>query len=320
MNYNLLRDPMKQSIVVFIVAGLILTSCLSSNKAAAIVPDDKLAEIQARDTLIIATDADYVPQSKLLLDVLPNPETKCEPSQYTANQFTGFDADVAVEIARRLGVEACFVTPPWSQLVAGNWGDNWDAHVGSVAITSDRMKVLYFSQPYYATPTVILIHKENSNFNIPEDLSGKRIGVCAGCTFEEYLQGTLQIPGEKIDYRIQNPQIIAYENEDPAIEALSLGDGVKLDAVITILPKALAAIDAGRPVRMLDGPLLFAYASVTLDRSSGRDSTRLLNEITKIIQEMHRDGMLKKLSIEYQGLDLTQEASRFDLNSIKQAP
>jgi polar amino acid transport system substrate-binding protein len=252
--------------------------------------------------------------------VLPSPDTKCESSQYTANQFTGFDADVAVEIARRLGVEACFVTPPWSQLVAGNWGDNWDVHVGSVAITDERMKVLYFSQPYYATPTVILVHKENSTFNRPEDLSGKRIGVCAGCTFEEYLQGTLQIPGEKIDYRIRNPQIIAYENEDPAIEALSVGDGVKLDAVITILPKALAAIEAGRAVRMLDGPLLFAYASVTIDRSSGRDPTRLLNEITKIIQEMHRDGTLKNMSIKYQGRDLTQEASQFDLASIKQAP
>jgi polar amino acid transport system substrate-binding protein len=311
---------MKQSIVVFVAAALILTSCFSSNKVAVIVPEDKLAEIQARDTLVIATDADYVPQSKLLPDVLPNPDTKCESSQYTSNQFTGFDADVAVEIARQLGVEACFVTPPWSQLVAGNWGDNWDVHVGSVAITYERMKVLYFSQPYYATPTVILVHKDNSSFNRPEDLSGKRIGVCAGCTFEEYLQGTLQIPGEKVEYRIRNPQIVAYENEDPAIEALSLGDGVKLDAVMTILPKALAAINAGKPVRMLDRPLLFAYASVTLDRSSGRDPTRLLNEITKIIQNMHRDGVLKKMSIEYQGLDLTEEASQFDLTSLKQAP
>ena len=306
--------------IAFFVTGLILASCIPSPKVTVATPDDKLTEIQARGTLVIATDADYMPQSRLLQDVPPAPGTKCEPLQYTANQLTGFDVAVAVEIAGRLQVEPCFVTPPWSQLIAGNWGDNWDIHVGSVGITEERLQNLYFSQPYYATPIVILLHQANASFQSAEDLSGKRIGVCAGCTFESYLRGTLMLPGQTLQFRIQHPRIIAYQNEDPAIEHLSRGDGIELDAVITILPKALEAIGSGKPVRMLDGPLLFAYASVTLDRSNGRDPTRLLNEITKIIQEMHRNGTLKRISIEYQGLDLTQEASRFDLTSIKQAP
>jgi ABC-type amino acid transport substrate-binding protein len=204
--------------------------------------------------------------------------------------------------------------------VAGSWGDNWDIHVGSVAMTYERMKVLYFSQPYYVTPTVILIHKQNSNFRTPEDLSGKHIGVCAGCTFESYLLGTLRIPGQKIEYRIQNAQIVAYENEDPAIEDLSAGDGVQLDAVITILPKALAAIAAGKPVKLMGEPVAYEYIGVTLDRSSRRDPARLLAEITTAIQEMHHTGLLKKLSIQYQGLDLTQEAARFDITSLEQTP
>jgi polar amino acid transport system substrate-binding protein len=167
---------------------------------------------------------------------------------------------------------------------------------------------------------VIVLHKENSAFRTPEDLSGKRIGVCAGCTFEAYLQGTLQIPGAKTEYRIQNAQIIAYENEDPAIDVLSRGDGLELDAVMTILPKALAAIEAGRPVKIMDEPVSFEYISVTLDRSSQRDPTRLLAEITKFIQQMHRTGLLKNLSIQYQGLDLTQEAAEFDMASLNQIP
>jgi len=328
MNYNPLRGCLKLSIALFVITGFALAACLPShNTPVTVLPEDhrdyredKMAEIQARGTLIIATDADYAPQSKLVPGVLPSPDTKCEPSQYTADQFTGLDVEVGGEIARRLGVEPCFVTPPWSQLVAGNWGDNWDIHAGSVAITYERLNVLYFSQPYYATPTVILIHKENSVFKTPEDLSGKRIGVCAGCTFEAYLQGVLQIPGEKLKYRIQNPQIVAYENEDPAIDALSIGNGAQLDAVMTILPKALTAIDAGRPIKMMDEPVSFEYISVTLDRSSRRDPTRLLAEITYFIQQMHRTGLLKKLSIQYQGLDLTQEASQFDIASLNQTP
>jgi polar amino acid transport system substrate-binding protein len=310
----------KQGIIVFIAAGFILTACSAPNIHSTVMPDDKLAEIQARGTLIIATDADYLPQSKVLADALPDPGTKCQPSQYTAGQMFGFDVEVANEIARRLGVEPCFVTPPWSQLVAGSWGDNWDIHVGSVAMTAERMKVLYFSQPYYATPTVILIHEQNSIFKIPEDLSGKRIGVCAGCTFESYLLGTLQIPGETLEYRIREAQIVAYENEDPAIEALSLGDGVQLDAVLTILPKALSAIEAGKPVKMMDEPLSFEYSGVTLDRLGRRDATRLLAEITTFIQEMHSTGLLKRLSIQYQGVDLTQEAATFDMPAPAQLP
>lgn len=311
---------MKQSIVLFIAAGFALTACLPPNPPSEDAPNDKLAEIQARGTLIIATDADYMPQSKFLPNELPSPSTKCKPSQYTAAQMIGFDVEVAKEIAVRLGVEPCFVTPPWSQLVAGSWGDNWDVHVGSVAITYERMKVLYFSQPYYATPTVILIHQQNSTFKTPEDLSGKRIGACAGCTFESYLLGTLQIPGQTLEYRIQNAQIVAYENEDPAINDLSLGDGIQLDAVLTILPKALAVIEAGRPVKLMDEPVAFEYIGVTLDRASRRDPRRLLAEITTFLQEMHRSDLLKKLSVQYQGVDLTQEAAEFDITSLEQIP
>lgn len=221
---------------------LVLTACVSIAEGRPIVTDDKLAEIQARGTLVIATDASYLPQSQLVPGSKQRQGTRCDATQYSANQFQGFDVDVAMEIANSLGVEPCFVTPPWSQLVAGNWGDNWDIHVGSVAITYDRMHDLYFSSPYYATPTVIIVHKDNTTYRKASDLSDKRIGTCVACTFEDYLNGSLKIPGQTIEYRIHGAQIVAYENEDPAIEDLSLGDGVELDAVITILPKARAPL------------------------------------------------------------------------------
>lgn len=302
------------------IACLVLTACVSIAENQTSTPDDKLAEIQARGTLLIATDASYTPQSQLIEGSKQRQGTHCEATQYSANQFEGFDVDVAVEIANRLGVEPCFVTPPWSQLVAGSWGDNWDVHVGSVAITSDRIKDLYFSSPYYATPTVLIVHKDNTTFHTAEDLSGSRIGTCVACTFEAYLNGTLEIPGEQFEYRIKDPQIVAYENEDPAIDDLSQGDGVELEAVMTILPKARAAIAAGKPVRLLDDPLIFAYASVTLDRSASRSNMRLWNEINRIIHDLHASGRLAELSVEYQGEDLTQKAAAYDITALNQFP
>ncbi|HXD12443.1 MAG TPA: transporter substrate-binding domain-containing protein [Anaerolineales bacterium] len=312
---------MSRVTAMFMVILLCCTACAPITATAVhSTHRDKLAEIMARSTLVIATDADYAPQSKLLPNSTPDPDSKCSPAQYTASQMTGFDVDVAREVALQLGVEPCFVTPPWSQLVAGNWGDNWDIHVGSVAITFERMKVLYFTQPYYATPSVVLVHADNNTLKMPEDLSGKRIGVCVGCTFEAYLKGTLQIPGEQIEYRIKNARIVGYENEEPAIADLAAGDGVILDAVITILPLARQAINSGKPVKILGEPLLFAYASITLDRSGKRDSLRLLENISNILRELHANGTLQQWSIKYQGQDLTQEAARFDLSVLHQTP
>lgn len=311
---------MKQTLFLFALSILVLTACTAPAAVATAIPEDKLAEIQARGTLVIATDPDYAPQSRLLPHKTLPADTKCGPTQYAASQFEGFDVDVAVEIADRLGVEPCFVTPPWSQLIAGSWGDNWDIHAGSVAITFERMKALYFSQPYYATPTVVLVHKDNASFQRLEDLSGKQIGVCAGCIFEEYLKGDLKLPGEEVAYRIKDAHIVAYENEEPAINDLSLGDGVELDAVMTILPKASAAIRSGKPVRMLPETVLFGYAAITLDRSTHRNSARLLSAIDEIINDMHATGKLRELSLHYQGIDLTQEAADFDISSVPQNP
>src|SRR5258706_653679 len=310
---------MQKYVVFFISILIVLTACAPAT-VTPIPQNDKLAEILARGTLVIATDPDYAPQSMLLGNSTPDPKTKCSPTQYTANQMEGFDVDVAVAIAQHLNVEPCFVTPPWSQLLAWNWWTHWDVHVGSVAITYDRMKVLYFSQPYYATPSVLLVHKDNVTYKKAEDLSGKRIGICVGCTFESYLKGTLQIPGEKIEFRIRNAQAVGYENEEPAIDDLSAGDGVKLDAVLTILPLAKRAIEDGKPVKILGDPLLFAYAAITLDRSSRRDPLRLLNEITAIIRELHASSSLKQWSIKYQGIDLTQKAAQYDLSALNQTP
>jgi polar amino acid transport system substrate-binding protein len=306
--------------IVIGIVSLILTACAAIPENETPTANDKLAEIQARGILVIATDVSYAPQSRMIEGSKKRSGSRCEATQYSADQFEGFDVDVAVEIAKRLGVEPCFVTPPWSQLVAGNWDDNWDIHVGSVAITYDRMKDLYFTTPYYATPTVLIVHEENTTLHKAEDLSGKRIGACVACTFEAYLNGTLKIPGEELDYRIKDAHIVAYENEDPAIEDLSLGDGVELDAVMTILPKARAAIAAGKPIRLLDEPVLFAFASVTLDRSASRSNDRLWNEINRIIQDMHASGRLSELSMQYQGEDLTQEAAAYDITVLNQFP
>lgn len=259
--------------------------------------DDLLAQIEEKGVITVSTDPAYPPQSQL------NEET---------GEYEGFDIDVAKEIAERLGVDIAWETPSWETITGGNWAGRWDVSVGSMTITPERAEVLHFTPPYYYTPAAIAVHEDNTTIDGVEDLDGKRIGVCGGCTYETYLEGTLEIAqdpsGEAvpIESPIQNPRIETKETDIVAIDDLALGDGLRLDAVISALPTLQEAIKTGKPIKVVGEPLYYEPLSVALDRNSQLDPTRLLERISEIIEEMHEDGTLSELSSKWYGVDLTQ--------------
>ena len=136
---------------------------------------DLLKEVCDKGTLTVSTDPAYPPQSSL------NEQT---------GKYEGFDIDVATEIAKRLGVEVAWETPAWDVITAGSWNGRWDTTVGSMTPTNDRQKVLYFTEPYYYTPAVVVVERgqRRRHTTSSTDLDGKKIGVCSGCTYEQYLE------------------------------------------------------------------------------------------------------------------------------------
>ncbi len=276
---------------------------------------DYLADILKRGTLVISTDPAYPPQSELVKDAKRADNTKCTAEQHTASELKGFDIAVAVEIAKRLGVEACFVTPDWTLITAGSWAGRWDISVGSMTITPERMQVLYFSQPYYTTPAAFFVQQDNTTFTKPEDLSGKKVGACTGCTYDRYLAGTLDIPGEKINFIVKNVQFKGYDTDTTALEDLVVG---RLDAVLTAQPTGAAYIASGKPVKQLGDPVFFEYLAAAVDKEADKDPMSFLAKVTEIIQGMHKDGTLKALSQQYYQTDLTSAAATFDITSLNQ--
>lgn len=281
---------------------------------------DYLAEIMKRGTLIISTDPAYPPQSELVENATRPAGTKCAADQHTANEFKGFDIDAAVEIAKRLGLEACFVTPDWTLITGGSWSDRWDISVGSMTITPERMKALYFTQPYYTTPAAIFVNADNKTYTKPEDLSGKKVGACSGCTYESYLDGSLVIPGEKIDFLIKNPQFKGYDTDTSALQDLALGDGVRLDAVLTAEPTGQTFIKNSKSIKELGGPIFFEYLAAAIDKKHSKDPISFVKKVSEVIQQMHSDGTLLKLSQQYYETDLTTAAAKFDISSLAQFP
>jgi polar amino acid transport system substrate-binding protein len=276
---------------------------------------DKLAEVLARGTLVLSTDPAYPPQSFLVEGAERRADTKCASNQLTAPEVAGFDADTGKAVAEILGVEPCFVTPPWNQIIAGNWGDRWDIAWGSGAITEERMTRLYVTQPSYATP---------HNFFVPADspvqdageLSGKAVGACAGCTHELYLRHELVLPGPPLDYAVDDPEIVTFDAEPPGLEATADGE---LDAFLCGEPVGTEAIASGLALRMLPEPAYYTQKTGYLDRASSLDQAAFVARINEVMTGLHADGTLKALSLESFGVDYATAAAEFDLATVGQA-
>jgi polar amino acid transport system substrate-binding protein len=134
------------------------------------------------------------------------------------------------------------------------------------------------------------------------------------------LKGTLELPGPPIEYRIKNAQSIPYDNEVPAIADLSLGDGLKLDAVITQRSTGTEEINKGAPLRMISQPLFFAYAAPAFDKKSSKDPVSLVKEVTEIVQAMQNDGTLLELAKGNIEADLIPLGADFYIGSLNQFP
>jgi len=254
---------------------------------------DLLARIQEDGVIRVSTDAKYKPQSFL------NTQT---------GEWEGFDIDVAQEIANRLGVEVQYETPAWELIIAGTWNDRWDMSVGSMTATAERAEVLHFAVPgYYGTPASVAVHADNTSItDLETDLDGKKVGVCGGCTYDQFLQGNLNIPGYEYVSSIDDPQIVTYDTDRTVLENLALGDGTRLDAAMTALPTIQDAIEEGTPIKVVGDPLFSEPLAVAFDRNAALDPTSLVEEVSRIIQEMHDDGTLTSLSMKWFDEDLTQ--------------
>ncbi len=297
-----------------VVCALMISTCQQSPEPQT-SQLDTLAKARERGTLIVAIDPAYPPQSEIDPDGTRASGTRCEVDQFTAGELHGFDVQIAVEIARGLGVEACYVTPGWTQIIRGNWGDRWDISVGSMAITPQRMERLSFTQPYYSTPATFFVHGDNTSYSNPGDLSGKRIGTCSGCTYQSYLEGTLSLPGQEIDFLVEDLEIIEVTTETTALQDLALGDGARLDAVLVGAPAGMRAISNGLPIKPLGAPVYMEYLAAAVDKTGS--STLFVNRVNEIIQGMHTDGTLRDLSMRFYGEDLTVKAAGFDINALR---
>jgi polar amino acid transport system substrate-binding protein len=259
---------------------------------------DALAEVCKSGEIKVATDQKYKPQS--WFDVKDN-------------EWKGFDVDVAREVAARLGVEAAINHQDWEVITAGSWNNRWDVSVGSMTDTVPREKLFEFTPSYYYTPAGIAVASSNTSIqDLTTDLDGKKICVGVSTTYEDYLKGSLVLGASAppFEFVIDNPEIVTYTTDTDALDNLALGDGVRCDAAMTATPTiAQYVTDSGGKVKQVGDPLYYEPLSIAFDKNDPVDNATLVQAVSKIVDDMHADGTLTSLSMQWYGVDLTTSAA-----------
>ena len=111
----------------------------------------------------------------------------------TTNKFEGFDVDVVREIAKGLfnvgddKVDSCiqFVPVVAATRIPSLNENKVDIIAATMTITAARKKEIDFSDVYFRAGQRMLVKKDNSSVNKPEDMNGKTVCAATGSASEQ---------------------------------------------------------------------------------------------------------------------------------------
>jgi polar amino acid transport system substrate-binding protein len=219
------------------------------------------------------------------------------------NELAGFDVDVARAFAARLGAKLKLETPSWETILSGHWQGRWDICICSMSPTEERAKVLDFPVRYYSSPAVLTVNKDEQHIRSAADLSGRRVGVGSGSSYESYLNKALVIPGGRpIAYPFHDVIVIPGD-ETINFRNLALGPGVRLDAIISDLATARATSEATHALKIV-GPVLYAEPNVVATEKGDAEWNRT---VAQTFADLRRDGSLARISQKWFGMDITAD-------------
>jgi polar amino acid transport system substrate-binding protein len=169
--------------------------------------------------------------------------------------------------------------------------------------TKKRAEIFDFPAVYYYTPASVAVHKDSKAAKF-SDLDGKVIGTTATSTFEAYAKGDLTLDAAgapAFKYELKPGEVKSYANSTTAFDDLRLGDGKRLDAVVSSLPSILDAVKAGYPIKTLGEPVFYEPLAIAIERGD-KDFNEKIAEAVKALKA---DGTLSKLSVKWYGVDYT---------------
>ena len=258
---------MKKITAILLAAMMLLTLCACGGS------DE---EAENGGTLRVAMECGYTPYNWTQEDDSNGAVPIADSSDYAY----GYDVMMAQKIADSMGRELEIVKLDWDSLIPALQSGDVDAVIAGQSITSERLQVVDFSEPYYYASIITLVKADSEYAN------AKGVDDLAGAVATSQL-GTIW-------YDICLPQIKdcdikpAKETAPAMLMALDTGD---VDIVVTDMPTGLAALEAYDDFVLLDfagtdNDFEVSDEEINIGVSVQKGNTELLDAINAVLATM----------------------------------
>ena len=277
---------MKKIYLLGVLATIMLAGCSSAKTTESSSRDTSAAESKLTDeTTTAATDADTTFTVGFDQDFPPMGFVGDD------GEFTGFDLDLAAEVAKRLGKEIKYQPIAWDakdmELTSGNIDCIWNGFS-----TKNREDKYTWTKPYMKNDQVFVV-RSDSGINSFEDLAGKAVEVQIDSSAEAVLKENTELSGT-----FAKLQTVADFNT--GFMDLEMG-GVDALAMNSVVANYQITKRDTEGFKVLDKPLSSEEYAVGFKLGN----TILRDEVQKALEEMKADGTLKSISEKWFGKDVT---------------
>ncbi len=205
-------------------------------------------------------------------------------------EYTGFDLDLAKEVAKRLGLEYKAQPIAWDskdmELESGNIDCIWNGFT-----ITGREDDYTWTEPYMANKQVFIVAND-SDIKSQADLAGKNVEVQADSSAEAALK-------ENPDLTNTFGQLLTTADYNTAFMDLEQGavDAVAMDVIVA----GYQIKQRNADFKILDDSLSEEEYGVGFKKGN----TELRDKVQATLEEMAADGTLAKISDEWFGEDVT---------------
>lgn len=272
----------KKIISMFLAAAMVLSlaACGSSNTAKSEGSTDA-----GKKTLKVAMECGYAPYNWTQSD----DSNGAVPIKDSSDYAYGYDVMMAKKIADELGYDLQIVKLDWDSLIPAVQSGQVDCVIAGQSITSERLQMVDFTEPYYYASIITLV-KNGSKYE-----NAKGVADLAGATCTSQL-GTIWY--DKCLPQIKDANIQAAQESAPAM-LVALNSG-RTDVVVTDMPTGKAALVAYPDFKLLDfsgsdDDFKVSDEDINIGISVKKGNKELVDSINGILSKMTKDDYNKMM-------------------------